>query len=198
MFLIAGLGNTGAKYLLNRHNIGFLALDYALSSTNIVWKNKFNSLYFKENSLIFIKPQTYMNNSGLALTQIKKFYKLKNNQIIIISDDLDLGFGAIKIKTNGSVGGHNGLASIKNTIGDNFINIKIGISSSNKTNKDGSKNTINYVLGDFSKLELESLNNNVFGIIKDIIFNLENKSIENISSIYSQKALPNLVECKNK
>jgi len=189
MFLIVGLGNKGDKYTHNRHNVGFLALDYCAKKYKPSWRDKFNSLCFKENSLIFAKPQTFMNNSGMSVAQIKQFYKLQNNQIIIISDDLDLGFGAIKIKTNGSVGGHNGLASIKSAIGDNFINIKIGIGSSDILNDDGSKNTIDYVLGDFTKKQLELLKSNVYINIENIIDNLFSKEIDNIRALYSQKAL---------
>jgi len=189
MFLIVGLGNKGDKYTYTRHNVGFLAIDYCASRYSPSWREKFDALCFKENSLIFAKPQTFMNNSGMSVAQIKQFYKLQNNQIIIISDDLDLGFGAIKIKTNGSVGGHNGLDSIKNAIGGEFINIKIGIDGSDIINTDGSKNIIDYVLGKFSNIQLDLLQQKVYPKIENIINSLHSKKIEDIRALYSQKAL---------
>ncbi len=157
MFLICGLGNPGEKYNNNRHNIGFKLVDKIISHFNFnkVKKNKDIELYRgKINGLnIFIlKPFTFMNLSGKVVLETMKFYKINIKNIFIIHDDIDLALAKIKIKNGGGNGGHNGLSSIDEHIGEKYNRIRIGVEHP------GHKDLVpNYVLNDFNKKELEIL-----------------------------------------
>ena len=119
MYIIVGLGNPGRKYAGTRHNIGFMVLDNYLKGSS--WQKKFNALYTTEiinnEKVIFVKPETYMNLSGNSVIEFINFYKIEYKNILVIHDDLDLPFGKIRVKTNSSAGGHNGIKSIINRIG---------------------------------------------------------------------------------
>lgn len=106
MKLIVGLGNPGEKYENTRHNIGFIILDNYLGNVN--FKKDFSSLYYKKDDIYFQKPQTYMNDSGLAIAQLINYYKIDPKDVYVFYDDMDLEFGAIRIRDKGSSGGHNG------------------------------------------------------------------------------------------
>lgn len=165
MKLIVGLGNPGNEYVSTRHNIGFLTIDNYLGEVN--WKKQDNYLIYEtlinEEKVIFIKPQTFMNLSGLAVKKVVNFYKIAISDILVIQDDLDLELGKYKLKRNSSSGGHNGIKSIIEALkSDAFLRLKIGIS------KDKSQNIIDYVLGKMSKRELEMINQNM-DIYQDII-----------------------------
>lgn len=156
IYLFVGLGNPDKKYEKTRHNTGYMAIDYFASQHNLnIDVNDFFAMYKKVDlygkTLILLKPLTYMNNSGIAVNQIVKFYKINLDNIVIIHDDLDLPVGEVKIKPKGSSGGHNGLKSIFEYLGtDDIKRIKIGIG---KPEHD----TIDYVLGKFSKEEKEHI-----------------------------------------
>ncbi len=132
MKLIAGLGNPGLSYFNSRHNIGFEVVDKLCQIYNIELLPKHKALMgtglIDNTKIILAKPQTYMNLSGESIRQIADYYKISNSDITIIHDDLDVPIGKIKIKHNGSSGGHNG---VKNIIlhlgGENFNRIRIGI-----------------------------------------------------------------------
>lgn len=132
MKLIAGLGNPGLSYFNSRHNIGFEVVDKLCQIYNIELLPKHKALMgtglIDDTKIILAKPQTYMNLSGESIRQIADYYKISNSDITIIHDDLDVPIGKIKIKHNGSSGGHNG---VKNVIlhlgGENFNRIRIGI-----------------------------------------------------------------------
>ena len=134
MKLIVGLGNPGKEYVNTRHNVGFIVLDYYLG--HVKYKEKFNGLYYeldKGEKIIFLKPQTFMNNSGDCVKKFVDYYKIDSNDILIIHDDLDLEIGKIKYKYNSSSGGHNGIKSIINMLGtQEFLRLKIGISKIDK------------------------------------------------------------------
>lgn len=182
MKLIVGLGNPGKEYEKNRHNIGFTIINnYLKKYNNISIKKDFKSEYVKINDTIFQKPLTYMNLSGDAIQNLANYYKINKDDILIIFDDMDLNIGEIKIKKNGSSGGHNGIKSIISHFGNEFNRLKIGIG------KPKNKDIISYVLGNFSKEEneiLEKLNNNIFNIIDDFINNIP---IDKIISKYTIK-----------
>lgn len=166
MKLIIGLGNPGKEYENTRHNIGFMILDNYLKKGT--WQKKYNALYTTEiinnEKVIFIKPETYMNLSGNSVIEFVNFYKIESKDILVIHDDLDLPFGKIRIKVNSSAGGHNGIKSIIERLGNNnFARLKIGIS--HNTNGD----TKDYVLGKFNKEQLEEL---------DKLYPLTNKVID--------------------
>jgi len=133
IWLVAGLGNPGTEYEKTRHNAGFMAADkLAIKHGALLNKHKFDSIYgeFKlDGKRVFIlKPQTYMNNSGTAVSAIAKFYKIPAENIIIMFDDISLNVGKLRIRRNGTHGGHNGIKDIIELLGTNEIKrIKIGV-----------------------------------------------------------------------
>lgn len=166
MKLIVGLGNPGKEYEKTRHNVGFNFLDYYLFKKNesVNWSNKFDGLVYetriKDNKVIFLKPQTFMNLSGNSVRKVLDFYHIDVENILVISDDLDLNIGNFKLKMNGSSGGHNGLKDIESKIGSScYKRLKIGIS------KVESVDTKDYVLGKFSNSENKILENLFFELV---------------------------------
>lgn len=147
MTLIVGLGNPGVEYEKTRHNVGFLAIDELLKNQNFsdISNAKFKGKLYKISNNLFLKPQTFMNLSGLSVKAVKDFYKPE--KIIVIHDDLDLPFGSLRFKFAGSSAGHNGIKSIDELIGANYFRVRIGISHPQKNSvKD-------YVLGRFDDEE---------------------------------------------
>ncbi len=132
-FAVVGLGNPGAKYDKTRHNVGFNAVDYIANKHSVQLKKlKFSALTEKctvnGKSVLLVKPQTYMNNSGEAVGAVARFYKLSPKQIIVVCDDVSLPCGALRLRMKGSAGGHNGLKSINNHLGsEEYPRIKIGV-----------------------------------------------------------------------
>lgn len=159
MKLIVGLGNPGKIYSNTRHNVGFMVLDkLAIKFNSKFEKNTFNGLFFTEmikgEKIIFLKPQSYMNLSGEVVRKFVDYYKISSDDILIISDDLDLPIGKIRLRAKGSSGGHNGLKDIFNKLDTTTIKrIKIGIEN-NKL-----MDTKEYVLGKFNKKEQEIIDN---------------------------------------
>ena len=160
MKLIVGLGNPGKEYQNTRHNIGFNFLDYYLDHKKLDpnWTKKFDGLYVKikidGEDVIFLKPQTYMNLSGNSVRKAMDYFNIPTEDILVISDDLDLIIGNYKLKTKGSCGGHNGLRDIENKLGTTeYKRLKIGISN------DKDIDTKDYVLGKLSKEDKETINN---------------------------------------
>ena len=160
MKLIIGLGNPGREYEKTRHNVGFMFLEHYISKKKLDiynWQKKFNSLYLQSEingeKVIFLKPQTYMNLSGEAVRNFVNFFKIDVNDILVISDDLDLLVGNFKLKLNGSSGGHNGLKNIELHLSTkDYKRIKVGISN------DKNMDTKDYVLGKFTKDEIDLIN----------------------------------------
>ena len=183
MYLIVGLGNIGDKYELTRHNVGFLVIDEMtknLTTSNINNSN-FHSTLLKSGYNLFSKPTTYMNNSGLAVHAIMDYYKIDLEDIIVIHDDLDLPFGAVKFKIGGGHGGHNGLRSLDSHIGKDYIRVRIGIGKP----KDKS-DVANYVLSNFSKEELNKLQDIISHTIKAIEA-LKTETIEQVKTKFTLK-----------
>ncbi|MDD6055838.1 MAG: aminoacyl-tRNA hydrolase [Helicobacter sp.] len=159
MFLIVGLGNPGEKYHNNRHNIGFKIIDFLTESLNATkqsskgFKGELYKATFKTTSILLLKPETFMNLSGESVLSVLNFYKI--NDFLVIHDELDLPFGSIKFKFDGSSGGHNGLKSIDTLCGSAYYRIRYGIGKpQNKAQ------VISWVLNDFSKDE-EEVNKNL-------------------------------------
>lgn len=156
MKLIVALGNPTPKYAKTRHNVGFMALDsYVakfLESAPLAMSAKFNAEILKCENVIFAKPQTFMNNSGESIKRIADFYKISD--IAVIHDDLDLNLGAVRFKFGGGNAGHNGLKSIDNLLGKEYLRIRIGIG---KPQKDSENAVLDFVLGDFSEAEMKIL-----------------------------------------
>jgi len=158
--LIVGLGNVGKQYEKTRHNIGFMALDkYREENDFPDWqdKPKLKALVSEDfvggKKVILAKPTTLMNLSGESVRALKDFYKLKNSDIVVIHDELDLPFGEIKQKNSGGSAGHNGLKSLIKHIGEDFNRIRIGIKNDQLDTIDAAA----FVLAKFSKNESEKL-----------------------------------------
>ena len=133
MKLIVGLGNPGKKYAKTRHNIGFMAVDALAKDFGLSWREntKLKSAVAKNHEIILIKPQTFMNNSGLAIKLAKSKFTVLPNNILVVMDDLDMAIGKIRYREEGSSGGHQGMQSIINYLGtDQIPRIKIGIGRS--------------------------------------------------------------------
>lgn len=185
MKLIVGLGNPGEKYMGTRHNLGFETLDYFLKKYESVDKStweeskKLKSLTkkikIKDNDMLLAKPQTFMNNSGVAVGLLLSYFKIEPTNLVVIHDELDLPLGKIQIRYGGGTAGHNGLESIIKSVGtDKFIRIRMGVGKPMRV--DGKwfdiKNprTIdNYVLQHFSESEYHDVKN----MIKHVQKNLE-------------------------
>lgn len=156
-FIIAGLGNPGTKYEMTRHNAGFLAMDLlAMTENTGIKKLKFHSLVgdvrINDKKCLLMKPQTFMNNSGEAIGEAARFYKIPAENVIVISDDISLDVGKIRIRRKGSAGGHNGLKSIIAHLGsENFTRVKVGVGKKPSEDYD----LVDWVLGRFPK-ELEA------------------------------------------
>lgn len=186
MKLIVGLGNPGKEYELTRHNIGFMIIDAFIKSHNIEIKNqKFNGLYAKEKingvDVLLVKPLSFMNLSGEVLIQFVNYYKINLEDILVISDDLDMEVGKIKLKGQGSSGGHNGLKNIELHLQTpNYKRLKIGISN-NKT-----IDTKDYVLGKLTKEEQETIQN-ILPTTTKILDEFLTTSFDKIMSKYNDK-----------
>lgn len=148
MYLLVGLGNPGKEYEFTRHNMGFNVIDKITEDCGIkVSQSKFKGMYTKSKiegkEVLILKPQTYMNLSGESVVAFKNFYKIENENIIVIYDDMDLEEGTIRIRKKGSSGTHNGMKSVINCLGtEEFTRIRVGIGKP-KENED----TIKYVIG---------------------------------------------------
>ena len=145
-FIIAGLGNPGAQYEKTRHNVGFVAIDYIAEKLGVrIDRAKFHSLVAEAKignaRVLLMKPQTYMNNSGVAIGEAAAFYKITPDRVLILHDEISFEPGMVRIRRKGSAGGHNGLKSIiAHLASEDFPRVKIGV---------GKKPTPDYDLADW-------------------------------------------------
>jgi len=157
MQLWVGLGNPGGEYALQRHNVGFMAVDVLAEAHRFgPWQKKFRSLIADGRvggeRILLLKPQTFMNDSGDAVQQALNFYKLDMDALTVFHDELDLAPFKVKVRVGGGLAGHNGLRSIDAALGPDFRRIRIGIGHP------GHKDRVTgYVLGNYSKAEMEPL-----------------------------------------
>lgn len=160
--LIVGLGNPGAEYEATRHNVGFIAID-SFAGNDATWKKEKNALTYSTlldgKKVIFVKPQTFMNNSGIAVSALMTFYKIPLENLIVIHDDMDLKLGTFKQKVGGGSAGHNGIKSIDSLAGNEYKRFRIGIG--HPKDFDLKMDPADWVLGKFSAKDLE--------IIKEVI-----------------------------
>lgn len=160
MFLIVGLGNPGREYEDTRHNIGFKVVDNIAKEYNIeINRQKFKGMcgegFINGEKVILLKPTTYMNLSGESIREVLDFYKLSNEDVLVIYDDISLDIGRLRIRDKGSAGGHNGIKSMIAHLGtDVFPRIKVGVGQPNA-------DLVHYVLGKFSKEEMEILRDSI-------------------------------------
>lgn len=175
-YMIVGLGNPGAKYEMTRHNAGFLAIDLLVRHLDVdIKKLKFHALITDAKiggcRCLLMKPQTFMNNSGEAVGEAARFYKIPPEKIIILSDDVTLDVGKIRVRRKGSAGGHNGLKSIIAHLGtQEFPRVKIGVGKK----PDALMDLVDWVLGTFPKeqhSDLKTALENAVGAVADIIEN---------------------------
>lgn len=151
MYAVIGLGNPGREYVNTRHNIGFDAVDLLgqrnnISINRIKFKSVYGEGYIDDEKVFLVKPQTYMNNSGMSILDLYNYYKIPIQNIIVIVDDVDIKFGTIRIKSRGSGGTHNGLRSIIYHLHrDDFPRVKVGIGKPVNENMD----LADFVLGRF-------------------------------------------------
>jgi len=162
----AGLGNPGTQYALHRHNVGFMAADIIAEVHDFgPWTKKFRSLINEgrigRHRVLLLKPQTYMNDSGDAVQQALKFYKLDLDALTVFHDELDLAPMKVKVRTGGGLAGHNGLRAINAIFGPDFRRVRIGIGHPGPGRKDL---VTPHVLGNYAKSEMEPLSD-VLGAI---------------------------------
>lgn len=173
MYIVVGLGNPGKQYENTRHNIGFIAVDKLAERLDIkVNKIKFKSLIGEgrigREKVILVKPQTYMNLSGQALSEIVNFYKIPMENLIVIYDDIDIGVAQVRIRKKGSGGTHNGMRSIIRLLGDSgFPRIRIGIGKSEKIPLES------YVISNFTKDEIKIMEDAVLKSVDSVISIIE-------------------------
>ena len=154
-YLIVGLGNIGVEYANTRHNMGFMVLDAWAQASNIVFESgRYGytaTISFKGRKFTLLKPSTYMNLSGKAVRYWMNELKIPLENLLVISDDLNIPFGTVRLRKNGSAGGHNGLTNINELLGtQEYARIRMGIG-----NDFGRGHQIDYVLGELSDEEKE-------------------------------------------
>jgi PTH1 family peptidyl-tRNA hydrolase len=190
MILLVGLGNPSNKYKKNRHNIGFMAIDTIAQSYPFpAFKSKFNGKYSEGiidgHKIGLLKPETFMNESGISVRSASSFYKLDIDQIIIFHDELDLPASKIKIKTGGGHAGHNGLRSIDAHLGNkNYKRVRMGIGHPREIGITHQDAVSQYVLSDFSKSEsvwLEDMLNGTDKYINLLLDDKDNDFMTNMS-----------------
>mgnify|MGYP001781145749 CR=1 FL=1 len=163
--LIVGLGNPGAQYERTRHNVGFMAVRH-LAPVDATWRAEHNALISVDKNngrrVIFALPQTYMNNSGVAVGAIMRFYKIPLENLIVIHDDMDLKTGTVREKVGGSSAGHNGIKSIDAAVGPDYHRIRIGIG--HPRDFDLPMDPADWVLGKFTNAEMSRINDAIDGI----------------------------------
>ena len=185
-FLIVGLGNIGAEYVNTRHNIGFKVLDFLARKESLDFKTvKLGSLAeykLKGRTLLLLKPNTYMNLSGKAVQYWMQKEKIEKDNVLIITDDLNLSFGTIRIKPKGSDGGHNGLKSIQQTLNtSDYPRFSFGISDEFKKGKQ-----VDYVLGEWDEIEKGKLPERL-EIASEAVASFALGGLENTMTTYNGK-----------
>lgn len=186
-YLIAGLGNPGIKYSKTRHNIGFMVIDKLAEEFSLSFRGGFNSDYAVTDicgkRVYFLKPQTFMNLSGDAVSSIMNYFKIETENILIIHDDIDMEFGKIKFKLGGSDGGHKGIRSIIVCISsDKFLRVKMGVGRSDY------RSVPDFVLGDFGSDEIKHLDD-FLTIAKDGIICYLNAGLKRAMNDFNKKTL---------
>lgn len=178
MKAVIGLGNPGIKYEHTKHNVGFMLLDIIVKDEGYSYRNDFRGKIAegrrREERVFFFKPYTYMNLSGLAVTELISYYKIVDNDILILHDDIDLSLGRIRLRSKGSAGGHNGLKSIIGELGtQDFWRLKIGVGRPK-----GESGVIHHVLSAFDKEEVKIMDEVMERAWKVVLLWLEGRGDE--------------------
>ena len=173
-FIIAGLGNPGQQYVKTRHNVGFIAIDYIAEKLGVrIDRAKFHALVAEAKignaRVLLMKPETYMNNSGVAIGEAAAFYKIAPDHVIVLHDEISFEPGIIRIRRKGSAGGHNGLKSIiAHLASEDFPRVKIGVGKKPSPDYD----LADWVLGKFPEADLKAMSDrfgDIAGAVEDII-----------------------------
>ena len=185
-FLIVGLGNPGLKYNNTRHNIGFKALDYVSQHADALFiSEKYGELCsfkYRGKSVLLLKPNTFMNLSGNALNYWMKKEKISSNNILVVTDDINLSLGSLRMKKKGSDGGHNGLKNIQDIISSSvYPRLRIGVGNEFSKGKQ-----IDHVLGDWSADEMITMNQKMT-MINQMILSFCFAGIDNTMNIFNNK-----------
>ena len=181
--LFVGLGNPGSAYVKTRHNMGFRVIEKLVSDLEAreISKTSFHGKLFRHGTLFFLQPTTFMNLSGKSVVIVKQFFKIDMDKIIVIHDDIDLPFGAVRFKKGGGHGGHNGLKSIDDAIGREYIRIRIGIGKPERSTQ-----VSDYVLHAFSEEE-EQYIEKLLVYVALVCQKIPTSTLEQIKSLYSIK-----------
>jgi PTH1 family peptidyl-tRNA hydrolase len=190
MTLVVGLGNPGTQYEKTRHNIGFRVIDKLVSNLQArnVSKTTFHGELYRHGNLLLLKPTTYMNLSGKSLLPVKQFFKVELENILVIHDDIDLPYGALRFKKGGGHGGHNGLKSLDATIGNAYLRIRMGV------DKPQHKTAVaDYVLSNFKEEEEQTINKFIDHTM-EATQALFTEELTSVKSRYSLKSIESLKE----
>ena len=170
MQIWAGLGNPGASYAMNRHNVGFMAVDVIAATCGFgPWKVRFQGLASEGRigsaKILLLKPQTFMNESGRSIRTALDFFKLEPDAVTTLYDELDLDPFRVKVKTGGGAAGHNGIRSTIAHIGEDFRRVRLGIGHPGHKDK-----VLNYVLGNYAKAEMDDLSDMLGAVAAEAVW----------------------------
>ncbi|KEJ88029.1 aminoacyl-tRNA hydrolase [Sulfitobacter donghicola] len=189
MKLIVGLGNPGAKYARNRHNIGFMAVEQIAADHGFgPWKSKHQGSIsegrFGSTRAVLLRPETYMNKSGDSVAAAMRFYKIEPEDVVVLHDELDLAPGKVKYKMGGGHAGHNGLRSIHSHLGPDYARVRLGVGHPGHKDRVAS-----YVLNDFPKADAGWLDDVMRGISDGAPYLAEGDSAKFMNAV-SQRTAP--------
>ena len=188
MTLFVGLGNPGSQYENTRHNIGFKVIDKLVDDLGArdISKTSFQGKLYRSANSLFLKPTTFMNLSGKSLQTVKNFFKIELENIIVIHDDIDLPFGAVRFKKGGGHGGHNGLRSIDSHITKEYLRVRVGVGKPEHKSQ-----VSDYVLHDFNDEEKKVLQRLIEHVVKACKALLQ-EELNEVRSKYSLKSIEGL------
>jgi len=185
MTFFVGLGNPGSQYENTRHNIGFKVIDKLVDdfSARDISKTSFHGKLYRSANTLFLKPTTFMNLSGKSVQPVKHFFKAELEDVIVIHDDIDLPFGAVRFKRGGGHGGHNGLKSLDTHITKEYLRVRVGVGKPEHKSQ-----VADYVLHDFSEEESKVLDRLIDHVAKACKVMLS-EALNEVKSKYSLKSI---------
>ncbi|WDV45556.1 aminoacyl-tRNA hydrolase [Clostridiaceae bacterium M8S5] len=187
LYAVIGLGNPGSKYSDTKHNVGFNTIDciaqkYSVKLNKIKFKSVYGETNIEGNKVILVKPQTYMNNSGISVMELLKYTNIPVQNLIVIYDDIDIDLGTIRIRKKGSAGSHNGMKSIIYHIkNDDFPRIRIGIGRPNQ-----GQDLAYFVLNKFNKEEREKIDE-IVEIASDSVIEIIKNNVDYAMNKFNKK-----------
>ncbi|MBA1420146.1 MAG: aminoacyl-tRNA hydrolase [Epsilonproteobacteria bacterium] len=190
MTLFVGLGNPGPQYENTRHNIGFKVIDKLVDDFGArdISKTSFHGKLYRSSNSLFLKPTTFMNLSGKSVQPVKQFFKVDLEDVIVIHDDIDLPFGAVRFKRGGGHGGHNGLKSLDASISKEYLRVRVRVGVGKPEHK---SQVADYVLHNFSDEEMQKLPQLIEHLAKACKM-LVDEELNTVKSFYSLKSIENL------